>query len=158
MGLKRWSFFALFNFFGPFWVGVLSRSQKPRGFICDKKIEGGWGFLPKKCDFSLGARPKKVFYGFTEKYFGANGLSPGVSGSAIAYFEKNRAQKAREKKIEMVFIFLVKPEGGSYQFSKTYGVSRAAALRAVHMIRLAGGPRNRSVGRQRGPGSLLSLS
>ena len=73
--------------------------------------------------FLLGARPKNVFCGFTEKYFGANGVSPGIPGPVIAYLKKI-AQKERDFFCHFKrggFFLDKKPErgGGSCQISKT---------------------------------------
>ena len=44
-----------------------------------------------------GAAKNNFFCAFTEKFFGAYGISTGLAGSVIAYAEKIRAPKAREK-------------------------------------------------------------
>ena len=78
-----------------------------------------------------GAAKNNFFYALTEKYFGANGLLPGVSGSAIAYFEKNRAPKAREKIFAVIF-----PEGGFIFPSKQRGVlTNSQKQMGVHISR-----------------------
>ena len=95
--------------------GFLPNLKNRGGFIHDKKIEGGSYHFFFAIFLLRGRGQKNVFCGFAEKYFGANGLSPGVSGSDIAYFEKNHAPKARDFFLYFsrgVFFLDKKPEMG----------------------------------------------